>query len=70
MPGARMAKKMPPNLASGLKRTKASEELERVRGWAKAAVKDSGVITALHFMEGKPMDGAVEELLGRSALLP
>ena len=33
MPGARMAKKMPPNLASGLKRTKASEELERVRGW-------------------------------------
>eukprot|EP01048_Picozoa_sp_COSAG05_P003274 COSAG05_NODE_148_length_16365_cov_76.419218_5_plen_185_part_00 len=42
MPGARMAKKMPPNLASGLKRTKASEELERVRGWVKAAIQDSG----------------------------
>ena len=45
---------MPPNLASELKRTKASEELERVRGWAKAAVKDFGVIIALSFMEGRP----------------
>ena len=38
MPGTRRSgvKKMPPNLASGLKRTKeqkASEELERVREW-------------------------------------
>ena len=46
MPGTRRsgAKKMPPNLASGLKRTKeqkASEELERVRGWVKAAVENS-----------------------------
>ena len=46
MPGTRRSgvKKMPPNLASGLKRTKetkASEELERVRGWVKAAVGNS-----------------------------
>ena len=44
MPGTRRSgvKKMPPNLASGLKRTKeqkASEEVERVRGWVKAAVE-------------------------------
>ena len=46
MPGTRRSgvKKMPPNLASGLKRTKeqkASEEVERVRGWVKAAVENS-----------------------------
>ena len=48
MPGTRRGgvKKMPPNLASGLKRKrtkeqKASEEVERVRGWVKAAVENS-----------------------------
>ena len=66
MPGARRSgvKKMPPNLASGLKRTKetkASEELERVRGWVKAAVENSDAFIGQSLL--KPMDGVVDELL-------
>ena len=55
---------MPPNLASGLKRTKeqkASEELERVRGWVKAAVENSDAFIGQSLL--KPMDGVVDELL-------
>ena len=67
MPGTRRsgAKKMPPNLASGLKRTKeqkASEELERVRGWVKAAVENSDAFIGQSLL--KPMDGVVDELVG------
>ena len=66
MPGTRRsgAKKMPPNLASGLKRTKeqkASEEVERVRGWVKAAVENSDAFIGQSLL--KPMDGVVDELL-------
>jgi len=66
MPGTRRsrAKKMPPNLASGLKRTKeqkASEELERVRGWVKAAVENSDAFIGQSLL--RPLDGVVEELL-------
>ena len=55
---------MPPNLASGLKRTKetkASEELERVRGWVKAAVENSDAFIGQSLL--RPMDGVVDELL-------
>ena len=66
MPGTRRsgAKKMPPNLASGLKRTKeqkASEELERVRGWVKAAIQNSAAFIGQSLL--KPMDGVVDEAL-------
>ena len=67
MPGTRRSgvKKMPPNLASGLKRTKeqkASEEVERVRGWVKAAVENSDAFIGQSLL--KPMDGVVDELVG------
>ena len=57
---------MSPNLASGLKRKrtkeqKASEEVERVRGWVKAAVENSDAFIGQSLL--KPMDGVVGELL-------
>ena len=67
MPGTRRSgvKKMPPNLASGLKRTKeqkASEEVERVRGWVKAAVENSDAFIGQSLLN--PMNGVVDELVG------
>ena len=58
---------MPPNLASGLKRKrtkeqKASEEVERVRGWVKAAVENSDAFIGQSLLN--PMNGVVDELVG------